>query len=311
MFITVLLLLLGFIILIKGADFLVDGASSLAKKLSVSEMAIGLTIVAFGTSAPELIVNVFASLGGHHEITFGNILGSNIFNILVVLGTAGIFSTISVHRATVLKEIPFLLIATLLVFGLAVWNFDLALFDSIVLLLFLIIFFIYVIFFLKANPLLSPDIKDRNYLMIFIMLISGVIGLFYGGKFVVDNSIIIAKHFNVSEKFIGLTIVALGTSLPELVTSIIAITKGRNDLAIGNVIGSNLFNILLVLGVSSLITPIAYDLSFNVDFIVLSSVTIILFIALFLGKEHKLSKSVSVIFVFLYVIYIIFLFYRQ
>lgn len=308
---SILLLLIGFVIVIKGADLLIDGASSLAKKLSISEIAIGLTIVAFGTSAPELIVNIFASIGGHHEITFGNILGSNIFNILMVLGIAGIISTISVQRNTVLKEIPFLLAATLLVFGLALWNSDLSLLDGIILFIFLLLFFIYVFGILKAKPLQGSDIKEHSYLITILMMILGIIGLFFGGKFVVDNAVIIARHYEVSEKFIGLTIVALGTSLPELVTSVIAITKGRNDLAIGNVIGSNIFNILLVLGVSSLITPIHYDISLNIDFTFLCVITIILFITMFIGKKHKLTKIEAVFFVMLYLVYLVFIFYRK
>jgi len=311
MLISLLFLIIGFVILIKGADFLIDGASSLAKKMSISEIAIGLTIVAFGTSAPELIVNVFASVGGHHEITFGNILGSNIFNILMVLGIAGIISTISVKRNTILKEIPFLLAATLLAFALAIWNSDLSLFDGVILLAFLVTFFIYVIGFLKAKPLLGSDIKERTYLTTILLMIMGMVGLFFGGKFVVDNAVKIALYFGVSEKFIGLTIVALGTSLPELVTSIIAITKGRNDLAIGNVIGSNIYNILLVLGVSSLIAPIHYDVTLNIDFIFLCVITIMLFITMFIGKKHKLTKIEACFFVFLYLSYLAFLFIRK
>lgn len=311
MLVSIIILIVGFVILIKGADFLIDGASSLAKKLSISEIAIGLTIVAFGTSAPELIVNIFASVGGHHEITFGNILGSNIFNILMVLGVAGIISTIVVQRNTILKEIPFLLAATLLVFGLSLWNTDLSLFDGIILIIFLIIFLIYVIVFLKAKPLLGTDIKERSYPITIIMLISGVVGLFFGGKFVVDNAIIVARYFKVSEKFIGLTIVALGTSLPELVTSVIAIIKGRNDLAIGNVIGSNLFNILLVLGISSIISPIHYDITLNIDFIFLSIITIMLFTSMFIGSKHKLTKIEAGLFIILYIFYLVFLFIRK
>ena len=311
MLILIILLIIGFVIVIKGADFLIDGASSLAKKMSISEIAIGLTIVAFGTSAPELIVNIFASIGGHHEITFGNILGSNIFNILMVLGVAGIIANISVQRNTILKEIPFLLVATLMAFGLALWNSDLSLFDGIILLLFLIIFFIYVIGFLKAKPLLGTGIKEHSYIITILMMIFGMIGLFFGGKLVVDNAVIIATHFGVSQKFIGLTIVALGTSLPELVTSVMAIKKGRNDLAIGNVIGSNLFNILLVLGVSSLIAPIHYDITLNIDFIFLCMITIMLFITMFIGKKHKLTKIEAVFFVILYFVYLVFLFVRK
>jgi cation:H+ antiporter len=196
-------------------------------------------------------------------------------------------------------------------FGLALWNSDLSLFDGIILLAFLILFFIYVIGFLKGKPLLGSDIKERSYFITLLLMVFGMIGLFFGGKFVVDNAVKIATHFGVSQKFIGLTIVALGTSLPELVTSIIAIKKGRNDLAIGNVIGSNLFNILLVLGVSSLIAPIHYDIALNFDFIFLCVITIMLFITLFIGKKHKLTKIEAVFFVILYFGYLVFLFYRK
>ncbi len=306
-----ILLVVGFVILVKGADFLVDGASSLAKKLSISEIAIGLTIVAFGTSAPELIVNIFASIGLHHEITFGNILGSNIFNILMVLGVAGIIAPIAVQRNTILKEIPFLLFATIISFLLAFWKRELSFSDGIILIIILIAFFIYVFGILKANPLQATDIKEFSFLITILLLAGGIIGLFLGGKFVVDHSVKIAKILGVSEKFIGLTIVALGTSLPELVTSVVAMMKKRNDLAIGNVVGSNIFNLLLVLGVSSIISPVAYRIALNPDFFFLIAITLFLFLTLFVGKKHKLTRLEAIIFLLLYFGYILFLFYRK
>ncbi len=311
MFLSIVLLLVGFVILVKGADFLIDGASSLAKKLSISEIAIGLTVVAFGTSAPELIVNIFASVGGYHEITFGNILGSNIFNILMALGVAGVITSISVQRNTVLKEIPFLLVATLLAFGLTLWNRDLSMTDGIILLIFLVLFFIYVFGILHAAPPQASTIKEYSDLVTFAMMILGMIGLFFGGKFVVNNAVKIAEYFNVSQKLISLTIVAFGTSLPELVTSVLAVIKGRNDLAIGNVVGSNLFNTLLVLGVSSVISPIPYILVLNVDFIFLCAITLILFLTMFVGKKHKLSRLEAIFFILLYSGYLIFIISRK
>ncbi|MCK4956783.1 MAG: calcium/sodium antiporter [Candidatus Cloacimonetes bacterium] len=299
-FIYFIVVVIGFIMLIKGADFLVDGASSLAKKFKVSELVIGLTIVAFGTSAPELIVNILASLGDHHEITFGNIIGSNVFNILVVLGIAGLIAPIVVKKNTVIKEMPFLLISTIVVFGLSWLGQSLSRIDGFILLGILASFFIYIFGILKENPLEGDDIKIFSTIQTIFLISIGMMGLFIGGTLVVDNSVKIAKMLNVSEKLIGLTIVALGTSLPELVTSVVAVRKKRFDLAIGNVIGSNIFNSLLVLGVTSLIQPIKYFPALNVDFSILLIVTIILFFSMFVGKKHRIYKSEATFFLLIY-----------
>ena len=309
------LLIIGFAILIKSASLLINGASSLAKRFSISELAIGLTIVAFGTSAPELIVNIISSASGHNEICFGNVLGSNIFNTLMVLGIAGIIYPISIEKNTVKKEIPFLLVGTILVLAL-VNNFGftgnlLSRFDGIMLILSILLFFGYVIGIAREN--ITEDITIKLYAVsksvLFIMI--GIIGLFVGGEMVVKNAVFIARLLDVSEKFIAITIVALGTSLPELVTSIIAITKQRHGLAIGTVIGSNLFNIFLVLGVSSIINPIVFPLALNTDFYFLIIITIILFITMFTGKKRKLERAESIMFIILYIGYVVFLFYRK
>lgn len=309
------LLIIGFAILIKSASLLINGASSLAKRFSISELAIGLTIVAFGTSAPELIVNIISSASGHNEICFGNVLGSNIFNTLMVLGIAGIIYPISIEKNTVKKEIPFLLVGTIFVLAL-VNNFGftgnlLSRFDGIILILSILLFFGYVIGIAREN--ITEDITIKLYAVsksvLFIMI--GIIGLFVGGEMVVKNAVFIARLLDVSEKFIAITIVALGTSLPELVTSIIAITKQRHGLAIGTVIGSNLFNIFLVLGVSSIINPIVFPLALNTDFYFLIIITIILFITMFTGKKRKLERAESIMFIILYIGYVVFLFYRK
>lgn len=310
-----ILLIIGFIILIKSAGLLINGACSLAKRFSISELVIGLTIVAFGTSAPELIVNIISSAGGYSEICFGNVLGSNIFNTLVVLGIAGIIYPISIEKNTVKKEIPFVLIGTIFVLALSNnFIFDgntLSRLDGVFLILSLILFFVYVVGIAKEK--ITEEIKVKLHSVpISILYISiGIIGLFFGGEMVVKNAVFIAQLLNVSEKFIAITIIALGTSLPELATSIIAITKKRHGLAMGNVIGSNLFNIFLVLGVSSIIKPIVFPVDLNIDFYFLIIITIILFITMFTGKKRKLGRAESIMFIILYIGYVVFLFYRK
>lgn len=315
MSISAALLVIGFVMLIKSADLLVNGASSLAKKFSISEIAIGLTIVAFGTSAPELIVNIISSLGGYNEICFGNVIGSNIFNTLMVLGITGIVYPIFVERNTVRKEIPFVFLGTILVFGLAV-NFGfpgntLSRVDGLILVGSLVLFFLYVLGISKESVPSEVEIHLYSIPKSVIFVVIGITGLFFGGNIVVKNAVSIARMLEVSEKFIGITIVALGTSLPELVTSITAIKKKRYGIAMGNVIGSNLFNIFLVLGATALIKPMVYPISMNIDFYFLIIITLILFITMFTGKRRRLDRWEAVTFVILYICYIVFLIYRR
>ncbi len=314
MFLAIILLIIGFVVLIKGAEFLVDGSSSLAKKMSISQLAIGLTIVAFGTSAPELIVNVIASFKGHDAIAFGNIIGSNIFNILMVLGVAGLITQIKVQRNTVLKEIPILLISTILVFCLSnncgFSGSSLSRFDGIILILGLLLFFYYVSRISQTKEL-EVDVRIFSNQRTTIYIILGMIGLFIGGELVVHNAVIIVEKLEVTDKFIALTIVALGTSLPELVTSVLAVIKKHNDLAIGNVVGSNIFNLLLVLGLSSVIHPINYEPVLNIDFFLLILITIILFFTFIVGKRRTLARNEAIFFLILYAGYLIFIFNRK
>jgi len=314
MYISILLLIVGFVVLIKGAEFLVDGSSSLAKRFQISQIAIGLTIVAFGTSAPELVVNLIAGFQGRNDIAFGNILGSNIFNTLMVLGIAGIIYPIAVKENTVLKEIPIMLISTIGVFVLAN-NFGLkgsalSRIDGIILLLGLFAFLMYVKKISKLKDL-KVDVKIYSPFITGLYIILGIIGLFAGGRLVIHHAVRIAQSLNVSPKFIALTIVALGTSLPELVTSIIAVTKNHDDLAIGNVVGSNIFNLLLVLGVTSFIQPLSYNTALNIDFLLLIVVTIILFVTMYTGRKHKLDRLEAIFLVLLYLSYLIFLIFRK
>lgn len=315
MFFSVLLFVLGFVLLIKSANWLIDGASSLAHKFSISDMAIGLSVVAFGTSAPELIVNILSSVRGHDDMCFGNVIGSNIFNILVVLGITGIVTPLTMKLATVKKEIPFVMITSLLVFGM-VNNFGfsgslLSRLDGLILITIFVLFMIYIFGMSKERVLEGIEIKDYSGIKSLWLIMIGMFGLFLGGNMVVGNAVNIATILNTSEKFVALTMVALGTSLPELVTSMVAITKKRADLAIGNVVGSNLFNLLLVLGVTSVVKPIFYSSAINIDFIFMIFISALLFLFMFTGKKRKLDRAEAILFTLLYMIYLFFLIYRR
>ncbi|TXE12519.1 calcium/sodium antiporter [Algoriphagus aquimarinus] len=309
MTLPIILLIVGLLLLVKGADWLVDGASVLAKKYQVSDLAIGLTIVAFGTSAPELVVNSVASMGGYPDIVFGNVIGSNNFNLFIILGIAGLIAPLTVQSSSVWKEIPFSFLAALILLFLANNYFisgtsGLSAVDGIILLTLFGAFLYYVFTQLKSEPVSSEIVKkDYSNLKIWTFIVAGLAGLVLGGKLVVDNAVAMAQSFGVSEKIIGLTIVAAGTSLPELATSVVASMKKNNDIAIGNIIGSNIFNIFLILGVSSLISPLDYALAFNTDLYILGAGTIFLFVAMFTGKRKKLDRWEAAILLISYLAY--------
>lgn len=313
---TYLLFVAGFFLLLKGADLLVDGSASFAKKLKISSIVIGLTIVAFGTSAPEFIVNIFASAKGNTEIAIGNILGSNIANILLILGIASIIYPITAKRNTVLKEIPFSLLAALLV-GICANDilFDNANFsaitriDGLVFLAFFIIFLYYTFGITKSKEDVASTnaVKDYSYAKSASFIMLGLLGLVIGGKWVVDGAVEIAKSFNVSQSLIGLTIVAVGTSLPELATSAVAAYKKQSDIAIGNVVGSNIFNIFWILGVSALIRPLPFNPKSNIDILMTVSASLILFLAMYIGKKHIIERWQGALMVIIYFGYIVFL----
>jgi cation:H+ antiporter len=306
------LLIVGFIVLIYGANFLVNGASSLAKRFNISELAIGLTVVAFGTSTPELIVSAISSMQGHNEVAFGNVIGSNIFNLYMILGAAGVIYPIVVQSSTVWKEIPYSLLAIVMLFVLVndVWLFNkdvniLSQIDGLILLLFFVAFIWYVFVSIKNDPAATESpIKIYGMPKTITLIIVGLAGLILGGKLVVDNAIEIAQSFGVSEKLIGLTIVAAGTSLPELATSIVAALKNRSDIAIGNVVGSNIFNIFLILSICSLIKPIPYNAAMNTDIYMIVAGTALVFIAMFAGKARKLDRWEAVILLLAYFAYV-------
>lgn len=296
MLVPVLLLALGFALLIIGADWLIKGASALARKFNISDLAIGLTIVAFGTSAPELVVNSFASFQNHHDMVFGAVIGSNNFNLFIILGITGLITPLFVKSSTVWKEIPLSLFAVAMLYLLTNDFFHtgtpiLSRIDGLILLVMFGLFLFYVYKQLKRDPT-DPGLKPASLsnLKIWFFILFGLTGLVAGGKLIVNYAIDIATALGVSEEIIGLTIVAAGTSLPELATSVVAVLKKNNDIAVGNIIGSNIFNILLILSVSSLIKPIHYNTVFNTDLYMLAAGTAFLFIAMFTGKKKKMDR---------------------
>jgi cation:H+ antiporter len=316
MVLNIFLLVIGFGLVIKGADLLVDGASSLAKRHQVSELTIGLTIVAFGTSAPELVVNLFAAIKGYDNVSLGNIIGSNIFNLLLILGISGLISPVLVQSNTVWKEIPFSLMAGMLLMLLA--N-DTTIFhasentvkryDGIILLLFFCLFLFYAWSNMKDEKNHSSDqIKEFGLFKTILFIIIGFAFLITGGRMVVIKAVDLAKALNISDKVIGLTVVASGTSLPELATSAVAAFKKRSDLAIGNVIGSNIFNILLILGITSLVSPVRYSMSFNLDLFIYLAATLFVFIAMFTGGKRKLDRWEAGVLLLFYAGYMVYLF---
>lgn len=317
MFIPFLWLTFGLILLIKGADWLVEGATILAKKFNVSDLAIGLTIVAFGTSAPELVVNVMGSIEGHHEIVFANVIGSNNFNLLVILGISGLITPLVVQSSTVWKEIPFSLFAAVVLFFLAndLWlpgSYTVSRFDGFIFLAFFVGFLFYVYKQLSSDPSeIQTENKSYTQLKIWGFIIVGLAGLVLGGRLVVNNAIQIATVLGVSEKIIGLTIIAAGTSLPELATSIVAAMRKNVDIAVGNIIGSNIFNIFLILGISAVVKPIEYNPSFNSELYLLAGGTLFLFIRMFTGEKRKLDRWEAGVLLILFIAYTMYLITSQ
>jgi cation:H+ antiporter len=318
---TIVLFIVGFFILIKGADLLVGGASSLAARLGVSALVIGLTIVAFGTSAPELIVNLLASLSGNTDIAIGNVLGSNIVNILIILGVSAIICPLAVGKGTVWKEIPFAMLAVVVLAFMALDTFIdgapasvLSRADGLVLIAFFVIFLYYIFGLARADAArgVAPDESIAQYGLgkSIGLIVVGLLGLVVGGKWIVDGAITFASALGVSEALIGLTIVAIGTSLPELATSVVAARKKQIDIAVGNVVGSNIFNIFWILGISAVIAPLPFSPALSFDLLVTLGATLFLFMALFVGARHTLERWQGWLFVATYIAYVAFLVIR-
>lgn len=309
MIINILLLILGFILLIKGADLFVDGASSVAANFKISKIIIGLTIVAFGTSAPELAVSIKGVLSGSSEIVLGNVVGSNILNILLILGLSSIFSKMGVNDNTVKKEIPFTILFSILLMVISFDNmFDknitnvISRTDGITILLFFSIFIYYLISVMRRDRNKEQETPKYNLLYSIIFTILGLAGVVIGSNFVVDNATALAKILNVSEKMISLTIVAFGTSLPELVTSVQAARKSENDIAIGNIIGSNIFNIGVVIGFpATFIGSVNVGIFNYIDMFTMIISAALLFILTY--KKRKLDRKAGIIMLIVFAIY--------
>lgn len=322
MYLTIFLFILGFVFLVKGADILVEGSSSIAKKFGISNLVIGLTIVAFGTSAPELIVSAIAAWNESTGIALGNIIGSNISNTLLILGVSAIIFPLAVKKSTVSREIPLSLLAILavaflvndkLIDGATISS--LTRIDGLVLILFFSIFIYYTFGISKVNSTIIEElheekIKKYNNSSSVLMILGGLVGLYFGGQWIVNGAVVFATKFGLSEELIGLTIVAIGTSLPELAASAVAAYKKHTDIAVGTVVGSNIFNLFWVLGLSSVISPIIYNPILNTDIVILFLATIMVLLAVFLGKKSTIGKWEGASLLGAYVSYIIYLIIR-
>lgn len=312
---TYFLFLLGFVLLIKGADYLVKGASAIARRFKISDLVIGLTVVAFGTSTPELFVNILASAQGNTEIAIGNALGSNISNVFLILGISGIIYPLSVSKGTVWKEIPFGLLAAIVMGLMAndriIDGSDFSMLtriDGLVLLAFFTIFLYYSFSIAKQIEGMDDHVpaKIDGFAKAALMVIGGLAGLTLGGKWIVDGAVTLAHSFGMSESLVGLTIVAVGTSLPELATSAMAAYRKNVEIAVGNVVGSNIFNIFLVLGLSSTIKPLPFQTRSNFDIGVVILSSLLLFLFMFTGKKRSLDRWEGILFLLLYSGYIAF-----
>jgi cation:H+ antiporter len=330
----ILLLAVGFALLIKGADWLVAGASAVARRYRVPDLVIGLTIVAFGTSAPEMVVSVVAAVNHLNDVSLANVIGSNIFNLFVVMGIAGLIRPLVVNSSTVWREIPLSLAAAAVLFVLAsLINKEettmVSRFDGVVLLM-LFAGFLWYLFRdggRDPDPVAVTETDEKGFQsavqttpqsskhdtdttlpkQAWLYIAAGLAGLVFGGKMVVNNAVIIAGMMGMSEKLIALTIVAGGTSLPELATSVVAAYRKNIDIAVGNVIGSNIFNILLILGISSVIRPLGWDPGFNIDLLVLAGGTLLLFFAMFTGVRKRLDRWEAAVLVVIYAGYLAYL----
>ena len=318
MIVNVVLILIGFILLIKGADFLVNGASGIAKKFHIPEIIIGLTIVSMGTSMPELFVSVTSACNGYADISMGNVIGSNVCNLLLILGLSATIRAIKFKKETKFIEIPMCLVITIIFMILCNVGAGISKVDAIVLVVLFLAFIGYTIYMSKKGEEFDGieeneekvEFKSRKTIVNIIYIVLGIVALKFGGDFVVENAEAIAKQFNISEKIIGLTIVAIGTSLPELVTSVTAAVKGDSDIAIGNIIGSNIFNMLFIIGVTGLINPINYNLSYNMDMVILIVATIVLALFPYTDKKDEMTTSNGISYLMLYALYMVILFVK-
>lgn len=307
MIISIVLIVIGFVFLIKGADLLVEGASQIAQKFHIPEIIIGLTIISIGTSMPELFVSTTSSLEGYSDMSIGNVVGSNIVNLLFILGTSSILSKIKIKKETKFIEIPICIIVTIIFLIICNSGKSITRVEGIFLISLFTLFILYTIFMALKNKNLEcrSEVKNTSTLKDIFNIILGIVALKLGGDLAVDNAVNVANYFGLSEKIISITILAIGTSLPELVTSVSAGIKGKTDIAIGNILGSNIFNILLIIGVSAVIQPITYNISYNKDLVILLISTLLLLIYTIIPPKNEMGKFKGILYVFIYIEYII------
>lgn len=312
---SVVLLVCGMALLIKGADWFVEGSSSIAKSLKIPSLVIGLTLVSIGTSMPEFSVSLQSSINGHNDMSFGNVIGSNIFNTLVVIGVSAILIPLVVSKEMKKYDLPILIgiYVLLILFAFVISSGTIVLWEAIILFSITIMYTIFLIYRSKEEIKKSKDNETytpkRAWYLNLIFVVIGLAGIILGGDLVVDNASYIAGKLGMSDLLVGLTIVAVGTSLPELVTSIVAAKKGENDIAIGNAIGSSLFNIVLILGFCSIVTPATVEVSSIVDCLVMLASAIIVF--LFSFKSMKVNRWQGILMTIIYVLYVIYIVLRN
>ncbi|MDY3872780.1 MAG: calcium/sodium antiporter [Roseburia lenta] len=301
----IVFLALGFFLLVKGADWFVDGASGLARKLGIPQLVIGLTIVAMGTSLPEAAVSISAALRGNAEITIGNIVGSNILNILIILGVTALIATLKVADSTVRYEIPFMIVVTFVLLWLGYTGGQVTRLEGIILWVLFLLYLRYLYMMAKKGKEEEREAEQLSTAKIIGLILAGVVMIVAGSNFAVEGASNLAKALGISQRFIGLTIVALGTSLPELVTSVSAARKHNADIAIGNIVGSNIFNILFIVGTTALITPVTFASCFVVDTLIAAAVGILLFVCV--ARTKELRKKAGIVMLLAYILYFLYL----
>lgn len=304
-----LLLVLGFILLIKGADWFVEGASKIADRFHIPQLVIGLTIVAFGTSAPEAAISITAALKNSAEITIGNVVGSNILNVLVIIGITACILPLTVQKSTLRYEIPFVIVITTVLVLLGCFDGSIGFGDGIILWAFFLVFLVYLLILAKKGQSVTEEVEkaDANESMLKMILMTaiGLFAIVVGSDLTIDSATNLATAMHLSKRFIGLTIIAFGTSLPELITSITAGMKGKDDIAIGNIVGSNVFNILFVVGTTALITPVPFAAKFTIDTSIAIASVVLLFICTL--KDRKIGRVGGILMLIGYVGYFIYL----
>lgn len=296
--IQILLLILGFVMLVKGADWFVEGTSGIARKLGIPQLVVGLTIVAMGTSAPEAAVSVTAALKGTADIAIGNVLGSNILNILIILGVTAVITSVAIQKSTLWVEMPYMMLITIILIVMGITGACVSRIEGVILWILFLCYLAYLFVLAKKGKEENKEVKTKTWKLLIAAVLGGVI-VVWGSDITVDAATAIAGAVGMSERFIGLTIVALGTSLPELVTSVTAARKGNADIAIGNIVGSNIFNILFVIGTAALITPVPYETNFIIDGIVVVAAGILLWIAVFRTMELRRKWGIVMLAVYL------------